>query len=236
MTETMPDAVKSEPGAAGSKQEPSAPDVRTRAFNLDRWIAVAAFLISLASAYVSCRQDALTRRVAQQHLAPDVGALFDFPVKDNPVLVLVNRGDTPAASLSVTHDFFTYQKSKSQVLFRGSAGRAFDTPLVFVKEFGPKEHFSQSLSKVSPVNDRVHVYVFNLRWYRLTDMAPYEKRELFFVDDGIVVDHSAFRSRPYYEEVLRQLDAVALPRQALEPGMIKLIADALEKERKGREE
>lgn len=74
------------------------------------WVAIAALAVSVVSLIYTHSQAELSRRQAQLHLEPELKTYFDAPAEKNPVFVVANEGDIPAASVSATVNLYVYDK------------------------------------------------------------------------------------------------------------------------------
>jgi hypothetical protein len=193
------------------------------------WIALLALIISIISAWFSCEQNSLSKRIAHLHLDPVVEPMFDLPAKGNPIFVVTNQGDIPVASLSVSHKIFTFDSVTRKIVSAIAAGSWLGKKIIFKEELKPTEFVSSELIDISgPIND-VSVYLFNLKYYRFEDMEPYENEIIYFVRGRQVFDHRHFRKDPLYPDIIDKIGEFAFPDNPYDSGKFKEVIQAWEK-------
>ena len=60
--------------------------------------------------------------------------------------------------------------------------------------------------KVGPVEDVVAVYVFDIKYFRESDMKEFTQKNIYFVDSGKVYSHNQYRNQPDYRTVMVALE------------------------------
>lgn len=200
-------------------------------YRIDR--ATIAILISVLALTISVSQYRLQSRLAFQHLFPEISTQFIFPSNGDPTLALVNRGDIPAASISVKHEMYVFDKQQGKVIFTTLAGNVLNRPFFFVNEMTPNDLKTMGgMMKYSQLQGTVQIYVFHVQWYRAKDMEEKHERVIYFVDDGKVLDHPTFKAEAadQYETIMRELDK-PLPATSsnIDPDQLKQILEALTK-------
>ncbi len=177
------------------------------------------------------RQAELARHQAQLHLEPELRTYFDAPTDKNPVFVVANEGDIPAASVSVSVKLFTYDKNQKKVTSAASMGRTFSPGAIYRAQLSPSEHESLELIGVKPQPHLIVLYEFQLKYFRQTDMREYERTEYFFLENGVPRKHSEFLSSDHYRSMMLEAENTEIPEPRWDQGALRRYLDATELEK-----
>jgi len=161
------------------------------------WIAIAAFLVAVVSAFYTFRQAEytheqveLTRQSLKQHLDPEISCQLDGIRDQFPTFTLENVGFITAESVSVDHLTFRYRKTSMQKVTGG-----FDLPVsgrpgfrwLYVPSLEPNERTppKQTGRFVPPPEspeskEEIAILFFEVSYLRPTDGRRYEKRCVFY--------------------------------------------------------
>lgn len=170
-------------------------------------LSILAVIISLISAGNSVYQTIETRKIYRTHIQPDIQCVMRPrpEAKGDYVeaqLVVLNNGPIKAASLSVSYRAYMYNPKTFKII--ASMGIAED--LVDYAIIQPELMVGQRI--VQPVfgTSPTAIYVFNITYYRESDMEKFSRREIFLADSGSYYDHKSFMSRPSYQETIKNLE------------------------------
>jgi len=191
-------------------------------------ISVLALGVSVWSVRVNVERNRIARSLAHSHIEPTVKCLFDLPEDGNPVFLVTNNGDIPAVSLAIAHNLYVFDKATLELTMSSQAGNLFTDDMIYREELKPTEYVSQELLWVGPVEELIAVYLFNLRYYRETDMQRFDRQETFFVDDGQVYSHSEFRRTTSYRPIMAEIERAQMPEIQFDPGRLKEVLEMLD--------
>jgi hypothetical protein len=193
-----------------------------------KWMSLLALVVSLASLALGIMSFTFSRGLAHLHMEPTVKCLFDFPNDANPVLLVTNNGDIAVASLSVTHSFYVFNKSTLDLSAAGQSGNLFRDDVLYREELRPADYVSLELVRFDPVDGFIGVYVFDLKFYRQSDMRSFCRREVFYVDEGRVYSRSEFMKTTSYRPIMEQIELLQMPTIQYDPGKLREVLEALE--------
>lgn len=192
--------------------------------NWKTWVPIAISLlaigISASTAWFAHGQKRIAESLARLHLDPTLSLDFDLPPDENPVVVIQNRSDVSAFSVSAGYSLYLFDPNGA-LQHAAKAGRYFQDQVMYEKELRPMKWVSAELLDVHHRADSVSVYVFWLRFYREQDMKEYNQRMLFFVRNRTAYAQEDFRHEKGYSRILHQIDAFVFPEQSLPPGTMK---------------
>lgn len=115
--------------------------------------------------------------------------------KTNPEAILLNDGAVSAVSVRV--DLWSLSFQKDQVAFAGGYGRSPHGHLFSVEELGPGQQLKEPIPGIS--GSAIAVYIFDMTYHRKDDLKAYERREMFFTENGVIYTASEFESREDYK-------------------------------------
>lgn len=202
----------------------------------NNWMSLLALIIAIVAAYFAFDQNKIAKKLSHLHIIPEVKSMFIFPLKGNPIYSIINTGDIPIVSLSVEHSMYVFDKKVLKITTASKMGYMFGDRMIFTEELYPTQIKKQELMGVNPVQDRVIVYKFDLKYYRSTDMTVYKKQEIFFVDDGVVIKHSDYRKNTNYFTIMTGIENTTFPSNQYDPDKLKNIIENLDKDKKGLQE
>jgi hypothetical protein len=190
------------------------------------WFATTALAVSAVSLIYVHYQVQLSRHQAQLHLEPELKTYFDAPAEKNPVFVVANEGDIPAASVSVAVNMYVYDKNEKKVVTAASLGRIFSPGAIYRAELLPSEHESLELTGVETQPHLIVVYEFHVRYFRQTDMREFARNEYFFVEGGVPRQHADFMKNDHYLRIMAEAQRVQMPEQEWDQGALRRHIDA----------
>ena len=136
---------------------------------------------------------------------PIIRSYLEYPVmaeetpprinKKNPDAILHNDGAISAVSVKV--DLWILSFQKDQVASAGSYGRSPHNHLFAVEELKPAQQFKESIPGVSGSN--IGAYVFDVTFNRKEDLRGYERRDIFFLEKGMIYTAAEFEVRKDYK-------------------------------------
>jgi len=179
----------------------------------EKWVPI---IISTIALLISCISYSNVRKLNYQHIKPGISCKLNYPLKDNPTIIIKNESPIKIVSLGIKHRLFTFDKRTNEVGIGVLAGDALGGEnMIFQEELGPSAFTYQQLIKISEnghhPTGKIIIYLFNMRYYRPTDMKQYDDREIYFVDEGTVYTHKEFMDNPYYKDIISQIQACSFP-------------------------
>lgn len=155
------------------------------------------------------------------HLA-DIGSLNIFALDNNstsesPLIVVKNNGPISIVSLGIKHRFFSFNKAKnkieSSIQMTDSVNDIGGEYMIFKKILNPKEYVFQTLVNSNHEYDSYNnsylilIYLFNIDYYRESDMKNYSMDVIYFVDNGRVYKKDDFINNRYYQTIVKDIDS-----------------------------
>jgi hypothetical protein len=147
----------------------------------------------------------------------NIVALGNNSASETPWVVVKNDGPISIVSLGVTHELFSFDKIKNNITNKiGITNPTNDIGgnyVIFKNILNPKEFVTLPLSKISYELDEynrtygISAYVFDLDYYRPSDMKHYNKRAVFFYDNGTVYRDRDFTNNSYYRSIMKGIDS-----------------------------
>jgi hypothetical protein len=192
------------------------------------WMSLLALLISLGSLLLNIGNYTADKRLAHLHMEPTVKCLFDFPDDGNPVFLVTNNGDIPAVSLSIAHSVYVFDRTTLDLATVAQSGNLFSDNVIYREELRPTEYASLELVRVDPVDRLIAVYLFDLRYYRESDMQSYDRQEIFYVDSGQVYSQSEFIRTATYRPIMEGIEQFQMPLIQYDPGSLRELLELLE--------
>lgn len=125
--------------------------------------------------------------------------------KRNPDAIIYNDGAVSVVSLKVDSWVMGFDSSKGQIVTAAKYGRSPHYHLFSVDEFKPSEELKQSIPGISNLD--IGIYIFDLAYNRKEDLEKYERRDVLFVEKGIIYRESEFDRHKDYKtltEAIRQ--------------------------------
>lgn len=153
--------------------------------------------------------------------APIIKSYLEHPVmagespprinKKNPDAILHNDGAVSAVSVKV--DLWALSFQKGQVAFAGSYGKSPHGHLFAVEELKPAQQAKESIPGLS--GSAIAVYIFDMTFNRKDDLKGYERREIFFVEKGVIYAAGEFESHKDYKALTSAIKKFMNEKQAL---------------------
>lgn len=194
------------------------------------WMASLALLVAALSAYFARQQNEVAKSLAHLHMEPVVQTTMDIADTGHPVFVVQNDGDIPIASLSLRHSMYGFDARTKDVAVEVRSGTIMSERMAFVENLPPARFHREELVTLSPSPPNVAVHVFDIQYYRASDMKQFRRTEYWFVDGGQAFDHKTYRSNPNYRDAMQAIDHLptVTPAGAREPGVLNQVLERME--------
>lgn len=169
-------------------------------------IAMAISVVALGmSIFFSIRQCQLQEVLYHLHIEPAISFYLD---KTKPQLLIRNEGPTEVVSLSASALTIVYSKLSRELRFSGvGPDESYATEPIY-SSLKPGSAIKKSCMRL-PVNkadDLIEILVFDVSYYRKTDMKKYTREVLFFVEKGMIYSHKEFRRHEHYDDIRMKID------------------------------
>ena len=174
-------------------------------------ISLLALLVAAFSAYYSYDQDKIIKDINYFHIDPEIECIFNYPQIDLPTIIIKNKSPIKIVSFELSHTFYEFDKGNKEISLYYSVGNTIDDfagrNAIFEQELDPHEIVYMPLPKLEqdghhPTN-MIFVYLFDMSYYRATDMKYYSERRLYFVDNGTIYNHSEFMKAADYSDIMK---------------------------------
>jgi len=136
---------------------------------------------------------------------------------ESPMIVVKNNGPISIVSLGVKHSFFSFNKVKNEIDMRAqmkdSVNDIGGEYVMFNKILNPKEFVFMPLLNAADEYDSYNksysilAYLFDIDYYRESDMKNYSMRAIYFVDNGKVYNEKDFLKNSYYQIIMKKIDS-----------------------------
>jgi hypothetical protein len=170
-------------------------------------------IISCAALYQACS-------VNKQLVEPRINTYLKWEYSDingkytadlwNPTFKIYNDGPIKVVSMDVMYHMYVYNLDNSSYMNGGTLGSTKGKfKYIFEKEF---DVFAESkkgafnLSMDFPNQHVVAVNIFDIRYYRDSDLKEYRRKDIFFIDNGVISTHREYMKNPRYFEVVSYVD------------------------------
>jgi hypothetical protein len=195
-------------------------------------ISIVALLISGISLYYSYEQIKILKETNYLQIEPDISCYLDYPKNENPTVVIKNNAPVKIVSIGVKHKLFEYNKNNDKISLAASMGNIVDDfggdYMLFKPELGPKEFIMSQLAKISWDGNQsqfVIIYLFEIDYFRESDMKYFNKKEIFFIDGGKVYRHQIFVNNPNYRKIMAKINSYSFPEAITSYPPAQIIAD-----------
>lgn len=178
-------------------------------------ISLLAFIVALISLGISLRSCRLEERVKHLHIVPQMEVSY-LQKKDYDFVVFRNTSPIEIVSLSVNYKAYGFDKEKGKyrIVMAGSKNVIDDLGRnwIFKSKLAPNEIISEFVGELSsgsksPQEKLIVTRVFDITYYRPSDMSRFGKREVFFIDNGKIYTYNEARKIEALRSPLEQLDA-----------------------------
>jgi hypothetical protein len=184
--------------------------------NIGTLIALFALIVSAISLLISVRSCRVKERVKHLHIIPQI-EVFYLQSKRYDRVVFRNTSPIEIVSLSINYKTYGFDKEKDKyrvVATNGGQSIIDDSGQnwIFRSKLSPNEIISEFIGDLSSgsevIQDKlVVVRVFDLTYYRHSDMSKFGKRIVFFIDNGKVYTYNEARKIEALRNPIEQLDA-----------------------------
>lgn len=177
-------------------------------FLKERYISLAALVISVFSCWFTYQQCSLARHQARMHLEPEIASYIDFPDKEGLSLLIANKGNIPAVSLGVEDKIFVFNKTSRKVEIGMRSLSLVGPASTFVEALKPSDRKMIRLPIIENVENKIVIYEIFMRYFRESDMKEFYKTEYYFYEDGQRHTHEKFRKHRFYKDIMMGVRAV----------------------------
>jgi hypothetical protein len=177
-------------------------------------ISLLALIIAGFSAYYTYDQDKIIKDLNYFHVDPKIECILNYPQNDLPIVIIKNKSPIKIVSFGLSHTFYEFNKESKNISLYYSVGNTIDDfageNAIFEHELDPHGIVYMSLPKLEQdghhPKDMIFIYLFDISYYRATDMKYYSERRLYFVDNGTIYNHSEFLKTQYYNNIMDNID------------------------------
>lgn len=128
----------------------------------------------------------------------------------NPAFKIYNDGPSKVLSMDVMYHMYVYVIDNSSYISGGTLGSTKGKfKYIFEKEFNTFSEIKKiawNLSMDFPGKHVVAVNIFDIRYYRESDLKEYKRKDIYFIDNGVISTHREYMKNPRYSEVISYLD------------------------------
>lgn len=185
---------------------------KDKRFSISTIIAVISAITAVASAFFAYHQTNILRKQLHGHIQPKISIDLNLYDKNylQPVLTIRNLSPISIVSLVADYQFFNFNKSKREFVYRGSSlttEQFFQRYPLYEKKLEPNDFISAELGDVITAErekntGNIFIFVIFCTYYRESDMEKFNRKEVFFCEDGKIFTHSDYLSNPNYEDML----------------------------------
>lgn len=179
----------------------------------EKWhtiITIVSLLIGFSNSYLYIRGCSTSEKLAHLHVEPNIKLYIEGKPPEGKVTVY-NNGPINAVSFSASRIVILVPIGNSPYSGKISYGgkREYDPNneiWKFVLHFNPKDNFQDRIifyGYTSNIESHIAIHIFDLTYYRESDMKKYDRRVLFFDDGQKIMSHDKFKETPYYEKVMQ---------------------------------
>jgi hypothetical protein len=131
--------------------------------------------------------------------------------KKNPDAIL--RNDGPVIALSVKVDLWVLYFQREQVTNAGSLGKSPHGHLFAVDELKPSQELRQSV--VGGSGSSLAAYIMDIEFNRKGDLKAFKRRDIFFVEKGVIYREEEFERRQEYKSLLAAIERFMTEKKGL---------------------
>lgn len=177
-------------------------------------ISIMALVFSGISLLVSIRGCRLTERVEHQHIVPNIEVSY-VQSKEWDQIVFRNRSPIDIGPIYVNYKAYGFDKEKDKWRIAIWSNKSIiDDPgerWIDIPKLEPNQPHSEHLGELtsgyeSPQSKLIVARVFEIEFYRPSDMTKFEKREIFFVDGGTVYKYEEASKLNDFRKPVRELE------------------------------
>ena len=159
-------------------------------------LSTVAIVISGISALFSYQQFSLASKIAHLHIDPTMKysmSYYDNSIKKrDPKLFITNVSSLPVSSLSFYPKIFMYNHKTNIITSTIELENAFLDSFGMIEELPPGKTVVFPHLPTMDLNKDISVYLFEVKYYRKSDMKEYTDLEYFFVDDNTLYSRAEY--------------------------------------------
>lgn len=185
-------------------------------------ISVICALAAIFSAYYAYHQSKITSRQLYLHITPEIATRLHFMKKNGsfrPVFSVRNRSPINISSVAVDCSFLVFSKSKQKFISAWSGflsgEQCSERHFIYLKQLEPNDfHVAKVAVEIAPKEESDEIYAFLVfsSYYRESDMKRFDKRDVYFFENGKGFEHSEFTGHPDYEKMISVLTSTQPPK------------------------
>lgn len=181
----------------------------------DNIISFFALIVAVISLAISLRSCQLVEVTNYLHIIPQLEVSY-LQNENSDFLVLRNKSPIDIISLSVNYRAYGFDKEQNRYRIVMAGGKNIIDDLwenwIYKTKLAPNKIVSEFLGELSsgsksPQGKFIVVRVFNIVYYRPSDMSRFEKREIFFLDGGKIYSYNEARKIEKLRNAVNELDA-----------------------------
>lgn len=169
------------------------------------WLSLIAIIISaisLISLWYEHKQNLLAFRLAHLHIEPEIKTQFYLKKgKSNPNLAIINVGNISVVSVRFHYKAFILNKETKKIETGAEGAHSLAPGTIYSEHLKPGEQAVIQLLGIEATG-RLVIYEFDVKYFRESDMLEYNRKDYYFIDNNIVLNHSQFRNSPLYRDVM----------------------------------
>lgn len=191
-----------------------------KASYLGAWFGVIGILYIIVMNLVPGKSEPQTKPVIPE---PIIKCYLEHPLitkespprinKTNPDAIIHNDGAVSVVSLKVDSWVMVFDSSQVKIASAGKYGRSPHYHLFSVDEFKPSEKLKQSIPGISTRD--IGIYIFDLAYNRKGDLKEYGRRDVFFVEKGIIYTEREFDRHKDYKNLTEAIKKFMNERNSL---------------------
>lgn len=150
----------------------------------------------------------------QQHVKPDISCAMEYPIevnngkvfrnKQNPMVVIKNKGPIRAVSPSCDIKIYLYDAEKHKITkFIDHGFMSFDHA-VSAQELEPFQELNYSCIGVNEKN-LVAIYFVSVRYYRESDMESFSLQEYFLTENYKIITEKEFKNDSRLNQIIEDV-------------------------------
>ena len=133
----------------------------------------------------------------------------------NPMLKIFNNGPLKVVSLDVI--YYTYSvdfDNNALVMLSSSMGfNKGNLKFIYKKElnvFDYEEQGAWNMSADFPQHHIVSVNVFDIKYYRESDLKEYKRKDIYFIDNSVIYTQKEYMNKDTYDKAISNLERASL--------------------------
>lgn len=185
---------------------------KDKRFSISTILSVISLIIAAASALFVYHQTTILRNQLHVHIQPKISIDLNLYEKGylQPVLTIRNLSPISIVSLGADYQFLNFSKSRREFVYLGSSltnEQFFQRYPLYEKKLEPNDFVSAELGDVIAAEreknkGNIFIFVIFCAYYRESDMEKFNRKEVFFCEDGKIFTNAEFLSNPNYEDML----------------------------------